>query len=136
MYDRSAADRINAQIAAEANARVINNRIEAHNRRVANTQEEQIRQHYELEIKRLQSDYRWQTKNVEAVEGTAGNSMAQTQTAIDIIMELTGKSFEEVRQMIYQNTPESKKDKIKKWLKTSPDFDGGLIHDARVILSK
>ncbi len=136
MYDRSAADRINAEIAAEANARVINNQIEAHNRIAANNREAQIRQHYELEIKRLQNNYRIQKNNVENVKWTASNSIAQTQTAINIIMKLTGQSFEEVKDLIYQQTSESEYNKMNKWLKTLPKFEGGLINDARLILQK
>lgn len=133
MYSNETAQRINAEIAAEANARVVNNITQEHNARVANTREQRIIENHNLEIERFEEHYR---KNIATVKSTAGNSMAQTQVAIDMLMELTGKSFEEVRQMIYQNTSKSKRDKIKKWLATYPDFNGGLIHDARVILDK
>ncbi len=122
---------------AQGMAAQMKRRMESHNNHVAATREQQIKQHYELEIKRLQSDYRWQTENVEAVKGTAGNSVAQTQVAIDIIMESTGKSFEQVKQMILKHRNiDSYSDRAKAWLKTSPEFEGSLMSNSRQAISE
>lgn len=100
-------------------------------------QQKKLKQHYELEIKRLQSDYRWQTKNVEAVEGTASTFAGEMQVAIDIIMESTGKSFEQVKQMIIEHRNiDSYCNKAHTWLKTSPRLENGLISDSRQAVSE
>ena len=105
-------------------SRIMNNH---HNQDLAN-QAQHLKNQYERELDRLQNNYRIQKNNVAVVETTAGNSIGQTHTAISIIMQLTNKPFEEVKQMILDDELKDLRcDKAVEWLKTSPDFKEGLL---------
>jgi hypothetical protein len=121
---------LQAQSAREQMARTMN----AHNERTTNARIKKLKTQYETKIAQLRENYRIQTNNVAIVEAGTGNSVAQTQTAIDIIMQLSGKSFEQTKDMIYQNTTEARYDRMQAWVKSSPKYEGGLINDARVEL--
>lgn len=64
-----------------------------------------------------------------------GISMGQTQVAIDIIMQLTNKNFEEVREMIAQHS------KLKNYTSTLEDWaenntgNGSLLLDGRTVVN-
>ena len=95
-------------------SRIMNNH---HNQDLAN-QAQHLKNQYERELSRLQKNYRIQKNNVAVVKTTAGIAVGQTQTAVSIIMQLTNKPFEEVREMILnEQNSELREEKAKEWLK-------------------
>ncbi len=91
-------------------------------------QQQQQQQNVANEIARLKD-------NVTIGRANKGRAMGQTQVAIDIIMQLTNKNFEEVREMIVQHSKlENYTHTLENWAENNTS-DRGLLLDGRTVVT-